>query len=63
MVVVTSLLDEATLTQLRRLRAAGQRVALLLVGQSAPRFTEPGFTVHRIADEAAWTGKEEVLAV
>ncbi|MHB1134665.1 MAG: DUF58 domain-containing protein [Chloroflexota bacterium] len=61
-VLVTCLLDEAIISQLRRLRAAGHPVALLLVGKDAPHFAEPGLIVHRIADEQEWATREEVAA-
>lgn len=52
--VVTAMLDAETVAELRALRAVGHRIALLLVGDDAPRFNEPGFTVHRLGGASAW---------
>ena len=62
LVIVTSVLTEESLAGLMAVRAAGHRVALLLIGDEAPDFSHPGLTVYRIGGQARWREMEEIAA-
>ena len=60
LVVVTAVLGEDILKELLALKAAGHRIALLLVGDEAPSFRWDGIAVHRVGGEAAWRDLREI---
>jgi len=62
LVVVTAVLNDEIGAELLALKAAGHRVALLLIGDSAPKFAYNGIPVYRIGGEAAWREMTEIAA-
>lgn len=61
LVVVTAVLNEAIADELLALKAAGHRIALLLVGDEVPSFHWEGIAAYRIGGEAAWRDLREIV--
>ncbi|MCL4466537.1 MAG: DUF58 domain-containing protein [Chloroflexi bacterium] len=60
LVVVTAVLNEEITHELLALKAAGHRIALLLVGDQVPSFHWEGIAVYRIGGEATWRDLREI---
>ncbi len=62
LVVVTAVLNDEIAAELQALKAAGHRLALLLIGSNAPDVRYRGMTVYRIGGENAWRDISQLAA-
>lgn len=60
LVVVTAVANEPLLAAVNRFRRAGRRVALILVGGDATRFSLEGLPVYHVSDQVYWREMESL---